>query len=420
MYSVDDFLQRAATQLKAYENEGSNLQSLITQNQQRRAELQQRLNDSYVNLCATVLPTPTAESLGQLSSTISAPRIAQLWTEMQRRQQQLQSEIREVEADDEYQKRSALTMPHTGVLSSQIEEIEPMYARLQQELDHMNAMPRLQHLIASGYGTSRYPHTGFLRFFNSEYLQDWKAGDSILEQLGASSFLDVAARYSELRNQTKTLSDSLTDLRAQLQRVQSKVQEHDRDVDELAHLLDALRLEVGRELAVFVQARKEAAAASLPNGEEALKLYAVIDGMKHQIEYLDQLMVKISGDVSDLNQRADKLRMEKARYEGDRHRFRNKSFTNEQFAHRFGNERYSRAYNRYNRMGETIYVFNDYYRPSLFQEFLWWDVMTDGRLDGNFIPEVSSYYNAHPDYDYERDTSSNDSDSQSGGWSDVS
>ncbi len=420
MYSVDDFINRAATQLEAYASERTNLQNLITQNQNRRQELQQRLNDSYSNLCATVLPSLDESSLKQLSTTISAPRLEQLWSSMVSRQQQLQTEIRDVEADEEYQKRSALTAPRSGVISSQIEELEPMVARLQRELDTMNAMPRIQHLIASGYGTDRYAHTGFMRFFNSEYLQDWKAADYILEQLGTESFLDVASRYSELRNQTKTLSESLADLRSQLQRVQAKVQEHDRDVAELGHLVDGLRLDVGKELLMFMEARKDASANVLPNGADALKLYAVIDGMKHQIEYLEQLSVKISADVSDLNQRADKLRMEKNRYESDRHRFRNKQFSEEQFAHRFGNERYSRAYNRYNRMGETIYVFNDYYRPSLFQEFLWWDVMTDGRLDGNFIPEVSSYYNAHPDYDYERDSSFNDSDTQSGGWSDVS
>ena len=420
MYSVDDFIQRAASQLAAYEAERTNLQSLIAQNQQRRTDLEQRLQTAFINLSATVLPDISESALSQLASDIHAPRLATLWSAMQQREAQLRRELQEIEADEEYKKSAALTAPHTGVLSSQIEEIEPILAKLKAELDLMESLPLMQHLVSSGYGTDRYAHKGFLRFFNKEYLQDWKYADQILERLKATSFLDVASRYSELHNQVRTLTDSLNDLRTQFDRVEHKVHEHESDLDELSHLSDHLRIEAGKEISIFIQSRKDSAAQQLPNGSEAVKSYAPIDGLTHQLEYMDQLNVKIANDVNDLNLRADKLRAEKARYEQDRHRFRNKSFNEEQFAHRFGNERYAKAYNRYDKMGNTIYVFDDYYRPSLFQEFLWWDVMTDGRMDGNFIPEVHSYYNTHPNYSYERDNSFNDSDSQPAGWTDIS
>ncbi|MBL7975819.1 MAG: hypothetical protein JNJ85_12960 [Candidatus Kapabacteria bacterium] len=420
MYSVDDFIRRAATQLEAYNSQRTNLQKLISENEQRKTELKQRIATAYANITATVLPTLTEEGLANLSAAINAPRIARLWSEMQKREQQLQHEIQDIEADDEYKKSSALTTPHTGVLTSQIEELEPILAKLKSELDMMNSMPRMQRLVASGYGTERYPHKGFFKFLNSEYLEDWKNADIIQEKLNAKSFIDVASRYSEVNHQVDTFSESLADLRRQLQRVLSKVKEHDSDVHELQHLPEYISQEAGKEIALFLQSGKEAAAKKLPQGEEALKLYAVLDGMNHQVEYLEQLNLKITNDINDLNQRADKLRDEKARYEDDRYRFRNKQFTDEQFAHRFGNDRYDRAYNRYDRMGDTIYVFNDYYRYSPLEEFLWWDVMTDGRLDGNFIPEVQSYYHEHPGYTYERDTTYNDSDSSSSGWSDVS
>jgi len=420
MFSLVDFISRAGTQLSAYDSQRTNLQTLVSENEQRRSELKKRIGNAYANLLVTILPTLTEEGLTTLSSTINAPRVARMWGDMKKREQQLIEEIRRIESDDEFRKSQALLAPNSGVLTSQIEELEPMYNKLKQEFDMLNSLPRMQRLLQSGYGTDRYPHKGFFKFLNSEYLEDWKNADIILEKLNVNSFIDVASRYYELSNQVKTIGESLTDVRAQVKRVQQKVQKHDNDVAEIQHLPENIQQEAGREVALFLQSGGETSAKKLSNGDDALKLFTVIDGMNHQMEYLEQLNQKISTDIGDLNQRADKLRDEKARYEQDRYKFRNKQFTDEQFANRFGNDRYDRAYNRYNRMGETIYVFNDYNRYSPFQEFLWWDVMTDGRLDGNFIPEVHEYYNQHPGYNYERDTTNNDNDTSGSGWSDVS
>jgi hypothetical protein len=126
--------------------------------------------------------------------------------------------------------------------------------------------------------------------------------------------------------------------------------------------------------------------------------------MEHQVKYLDDLKVKIQQDMAQLQERAGKLATERQRYDADRYRYRNKRFTQEQFDKRFDRrriERYDVLYNRYDRAGTTIYVFDDYYRASPLEEFLWWDVMTDGRLDGNFIPEVQEYHAMHPDYSYQ-------------------
>ena len=39
--------------------------------------------------------------------------------------------------------------------------------------------------------------------------------------------------------------------------------------------------------------------------------------------------------------------------------------------------------------------FDRYSRASFATNFLWWDVMTDGRLDGDFIPEVQKHRSVH-------------------------
>jgi hypothetical protein len=108
-------------------------------------------------------------------------------------------------------------------------------------------------------------------------------------------------------------------------------------------------------------------------------------------------------DMSQILERRDKLGAEARRYKEESYRYRNKRFTQEQFQKRFGRgARYGRIYDRYSRANQTVYVFHDYDRASPLEDFLWWDLMTDGRMDGNFIPEVSEYYAERPGYQYER------------------
>ena len=92
------------------------------------------------------------------------------------------------------------------------------------------------------------------------------------------------------------------------------------------------------------------------------------------------------------------------------YRFRNKRWNTEQFSRKFNRNEdvYDRRLHKYRHTGDTIYSFNDYSRPSFIEEFLWWDIMTDGRLDGNFIPDVHEYYASHPSYHYERNSYSTD------------
>jgi hypothetical protein len=60
-----------------------------------------------------------------------------------------------------------------------------------------------------------------------------------------------------------------------------------------------------------------------------------------------------------------------------------------------------KSYARATRSYETVYVFDRYDRGRFVDDFLWWDLMTDGRLDGNFIPEVHRFRSAHPDWRYD-------------------
>ena len=129
----------------------------------------------------------------------------------------------------------------------------------------------------------------------------------------------------------------------------------------------------------------------------------VIEGLTQQIQYLQDIDAQVRRESADLQARAAALTVERDRYSSDSYRYRIKRFTDEQFAKRFGRaDRFGRRAERYRSVSSTIYSFDAYDRANLSSDFLWWDLMTDGRYDGNFVPEVASYRQTHPDYSYER------------------
>jgi hypothetical protein len=54
----------------------------------------------------------------------------------------------------------------------------------------------------------------------------------------------------------------------------------------------------------------------------------------------------------------------------------------------------------YTQTRQAVTSFARYDRGSLARDFLWWDLMSDGRLDGDFIPEVRKQQRSRPGVDH--------------------
>ena len=256
-------------------------------------------------------------------------------------------------------------------------------------------------LISDRWGTPRYQHRGWLRFLDPEYLKDWRNADHIVEALRVSNFPQAAAIFNEKLDQVKVLEGSMQGLNGELSEIEGLELERANLLAEQAALPATLQRRAGQMLGQMLQTRGKEGVNSLAAPQDALRVYAAIEGTEHQMRYLEEMNGKIREDVQQLLQRSGRLREERQRYEMNRYKYRNKQFTPDQFGKRFGRTgRYDKVYTRYSNMSERVYVFNDYNRGATWEDFLWWDVMTDGRFDGNFIPEVAEWRGYHPDYSY--------------------
>ncbi|WP_309709641.1 hypothetical protein [Armatimonas sp.] len=397
MYDVDDFVRAADVELRQYDAHANRFEGLRKSNAEKQAGLQERLEDAQAQLADASFPGGLSpQSVEQLAEQLGAPALLWGYNEVQERGTKVAERLAALAANPQFAEREIRKLR----LETELREVEPLFNEAKRELTKLQSQPGVNELIQRQWGTSRYPHQGIFRFLKGEYLRDWKNADKAVAALGASNFAELVQRYNDRVEQNTVLGERVGRLKGEQSAIETLIWEHEKLTAEQAELPKQARARVGEDLAAYAAVR---GTDKLPNPEAAKRAGLAIDGVTHQIKYLEETHNKIEEDLAGLLERSGKLREEKMRYDTDRYRYRNKNFSQDQWDKRFGRTgRYQKLGDRYEHVTEVVYVYDDYYRPSLLQEFLWWDVITDGRIDGNFIPEVAQYHEANPNYAYER------------------
>jgi len=407
-YSIREFIQEAHQQITFLENHKKKLSELREDYNHKISDLNLRYKELLNQITQILFPDFSEKSLHSLSERIGNPSLLSLLAQKEREKNTLQSTISTIDSDSKFVQRDAFLHSTTGIFAQQEAEISPLFSKAKSIVTTCESIQRFGGLLQRGYGTSSYPHQGILRFINSEFLQDWKYADIICEKLQVPSFIDALSLYRESKDRYLTLGESLQELEKEKSSLLSMVETYDKAQQDLRNIDARYYERIQLSIEIFLTSNsKQKIATTIQNDTILMEQYAYFDGIKHQIEYVSQLKEKIGSDIRQIDEKIHNLTIEKQRYENDMYRFRNKRWSAEQFSRKFNRNQdaYDNRLHKYQRTGDTIYSFNDYNRPSFVEEFLWWDIMTDGRLDGNFIPDVHEYYASHPDFHYERNSS---------------
>ena len=397
-FNVQDFVREADAQLSRYEQHAARFLGLAGETERRRSDLRARQDVAATQLADAVLPDLSPASFRELSAKLGMPELTGILQHSRDRETRIDARVAAIEESEAYKTRASVR----GRAELQLEEVRPLFDLALNDLRYLQSLPRLRDMVERGYDTVKYPHKSWTRFFKREYLQDWRRADEICALLKISSFSEVTTRYRDRQEQSEVLGRTVHDGEAKLKEIADLEGERDHLLAERAAQPDAIRLEAGKRIGSILKSNTKLI-EQLGFPQTLQGRIREIDGMEHQVDYLQELRVQIERDASQVQERAAKLRDERDRYHSDLYRYRNKQFSNDQFEKRFRRDgRYDKLYSRYERTGNTVYVFNDYNRVSSLNDFLWWDVMTDGRLDGNFIPEVQAYGALNPDYQYDR------------------
>ncbi len=397
-YGVAQFQAAAKAQLSELGQVRARLTELKRAHGERREELARRLNAAKDELTASLLPAFTPEALAGAARLVGFPGLLQKGFPAQAEAERgrLSARIAGIEAEPAYRDRRLLRDPLVGTLTRALKELEEFrkpFADVVERFRH----PRLSRLLEVGYGTPRYA----VPFWRTSYYADWKAGDEILERFpGKDAFEEILPGYLEAAGMLETYDPRIASLRAEIlagQRLEEELGAQRQALESLEpRYLGLARIALAQHLE---DVPLDSLAGALAGRPDLAVLVRKWSGLHHQLRYLDAIA---DGQIEPAFRRVDddvrKLQKDLVKY--SRPKNSGTTFAPDAFQRRFDRTRNEKLRKRVDRIGgahERVYAFESYDRGSFASDFLWWDLMTDGRIDGNFIPEVRSYYEAHPD-----------------------
>ena len=400
-YSGNDFAMAAEHQKNETLQALRYNAELARQHHVRRAEIAKSYNHALEEFLATLLPALTPEALERAAQLTGYAPLLQpsVLGELNMERARLQERIAQIEPDPRFVHREFLRTPRIGKLTREVDEIlehRAPFVKLLRECAH----PRIDHLIANGYGTSEYK----VPFWRLSYYNDWEASDQILQMFPGKTFAELHTEYIQARDTNAAFEARLADLHAEIAAGERLETEYTKSKEALATVdqrhLQRARHYLGRHVndcGFRVLGPRLAADPSLEI------LAKRVSGLGHKITYMDQLgQAHLQKTEQDLKVSLQKTERDIQKYRRPKNFYAQFPAQVFQKTFRPRGERYNKGWKRYQQASDTVYVFDRYERANLVQDFLWWDLMTDGRIDGDFLPEVMEHRRRYPEYSYQR------------------
>jgi len=397
-YGVRD-LYRAAPALKAQ------LQEAIQELDRRRrdhgarmTELEGQRTELLGQMAHYLLPDLTRASTDRAGQTTALADLLHVTPQsrMESEREQLQADLAAVDADPTWQQRDI----RRARAQTELDECQD-YRRPLAEAIALAAHPRLERLLGNGYDTPAYD----VGWWRASYYADWKAGDEILERFPhKASFSQVRDELVSARQAVAEYDSRIGELQGQLDQI-ARLEHHRAACADSLTNLEANHLALWQQrLVKHLDVVDPAGLADRLGGDASAELLLkTIVGLGKKREYLFEL-ARTQLDPLDNQVRRDLSKLERDLRKYSRPKKSGTRFPAAKFQHRFRDRRprYSKLWSRYDRTYSTIYVFDDYGRSSFYRDFLWWDLMTDGRIDGSFCREVRDFHQHHPHYRWDR------------------
>jgi DNA-binding transcriptional ArsR family regulator len=265
--------------------------------------------------------------------------------------------------------------------------------------------PLFTELLEHRYDTDEYQ----VRFWQSSFYRHWKHGDLVVEahgvKLGLARFRDIAARYIEELAALNELTRAARVHRDELSALQYLRDALAKQEQTIAHI-DTITLQLARNAVVeHLRPLGERDLVRLvgDDGPTSVAVKRVL-GIQKKREYLRSMAAEqLAPSLADLKSAKDKL--SRTRTKLGRPKNANRRWSTDEVQRMIGRDRSETWTKRRTRLNEgrtRVVSFQHYDRWDPIRDMLWWDVMTDGQLDGNFIPEVREHRHHHHVHDQHR------------------
>jgi len=368
----------------------------------RLSEVDRDTEAAWAHILSVLLPSLEPRGLDAAAARLALPAVSAMATSgrRQQRQQQLRTQLAEIEAAPEFQRRESMVNEAAIRIPSLDENIAP----LRDSVLQLKAEPMWEELLSEGYGTPDYCR----KWYHPIYYRHWKFGDRIVDmhgkRMGARDFGQLRAKAMDELRALQAFEGEKQELLARNEHIRSMLEQHHQALGALKRLDDWV-LEQTRALA-----REHLAALSLADltplvaSDPALLLAAKrLHGAQAKHKYIDAIgeewLVK---PMADVQRRLGKVTRGIEKYSRPPKRYM--QFELAMIDEKYGvpQEKWRQRWERYQTTSQEIIVFNTYGPIDPLTDFLWWDMMTHSH-NGNFIPDVADYHHHHHDHHHHDD-----------------
>ncbi|MHC4830568.1 MAG: hypothetical protein ACYTFT_09495 [Planctomycetota bacterium] len=407
-YTTREWLQQASAYERELENQLQELQRRRQEQKRTEGSVKEQRTQAVKAVAASLLTELTTEAIARLQRVtgMNSLRGQDPLSDVEKERAALRTRNTDIETNPRYADRAKLRDPLTGTLTTKregyLKDREPL-------LRFFNAAQhdRLVRLMATDYGTEDYA----VGWWRMTYYGDWKAGDEVVEQIQAiepeiETFKAFREKYEDIQAAKATFDAEIEALDAEIRAGEKLEAEHASNLAAIESAaerkLESLRTETLAFLGTIEPSwlASRVAAENDPDLDLLMKRWA---GLAKKEGYLVDLQARYLDEPEQrMTKELNKLRRQIVKYRRPKHhgkRFDRSSF-NKRFKDR--SSKYTKHWSSYDKRARAVSTFDRYDLGSLDDDFLWWDAMSDGRLDGSFSEDVTRFREQHPDYRYER------------------
>ena len=397
---AQEFLRLAAQRQGELEQVRRENQNAQEDYEQKREMLVNARNKTLRELVELLLPALQREPVAAVV-TLTGFRgfaVKDPFTRLEERRQELTATIATIEADPQYLNQDRLLNPDNGELTLKYQETLREKHELDQKLLRFSCAGFVE-LAESGYGTPAYAK----HWWELSYYSDWKRADELEAELSPPAltgleqkltpFAELAARYRLTKRASDNCNAALNGVEQEIGSLKALVETREKSVNGLmtaAHdILESCREDLRAHLD-FLD-REELARLC---GGNALLLAVIkrLHGLEKKTEYLDELRGHYLEDERiALVRQTDKLGKKIVKFRRPKNSAAlipatdaNAWLTDPRPKLNERRQRYRQAYNR-------IYNFQNYDNFQYGANALWWDLILEGLLNGDFVPEVRDH-----------------------------
>ncbi len=402
--NVNQFLGLASQRVAELEQSIGQLRGEYAKNDQRTVELQQVRETALTELATVNLPGLVPQAIAEVETRTGYGKFRQIdpLDYKARERVRLSQLIANIQADPNFINRDQLLDPAAGELTLKAQQAKQELDLIQSAIGRYEAEPEFVSLFERGYGTDDYQES----IFSLRYYSDWRKGDEIVEKLGVEDFAVLRAAYEPLRRSRDLYAKDFQDAQAAIENVRRLIAQFNdarERLDNLAHyVLEECRTALREHLA-YVDREQLFEWSKGDRVREAL--VKKIHGIEKQLEYMKKMTEQqFQNETRVLSEAVLKIKGKITKFGRPKNAYLTLNDAEVQAWLADPRQKLSARRERFWRDYDRVAYYDRYDYYDYTRDMLWWDLMTDGRVDGNFIPEVYDYHQQNPNYHWDSGT----------------